>query len=179
MDSSQTRVSGTVTAKSSWNLTGRKCRVTKARDEQSGLLCGETQDKAASPWRGGLPETTGLGVQAQGRLMWGSVGFCSHFPFDFNRSSCPEGGRTQGQVNEQRQRTKRASEGRLLVGKTLKSKATSYEGAMKETVNLVAMKSARTREGLRLKIAISILYLTPKQCEESLCCQMLLTADTS
>lgn len=60
---------------------------------------GRPRTKAASPWSGcgGL----GSGGPGPGRLMWGSVGrgllgFCSHFPFDFNRSSCPEGGRTQG-----------------------------------------------------------------------------------
>ena len=58
--------------------------------------------------------------------------------------------------------------GRLLVGKTLKSKVTSYEADMKqETVNVVAMKSARTQGGLRPKIAINILYLIPKHFESS------------
>ena len=64
MDSSQTRVSGTVTAKSSWNLTGRKCRVAKARDEQSGLLWGDPGQRQQA--RGAGAEASGLGVQAQG-----------------------------------------------------------------------------------------------------------------
>ena len=82
---------------------------------------------------------SGSGVQAQGGSR-GSVGrgllaFCSHFPFNFSRSSCPERGRTQGhdeEVNEQRQRTSVCIRGRLLVGETLTSKATSYEGAVKK-----------------------------------------------
>lgn len=78
MDSSQTRVSGTVTAKSSWNLTGRKCRVAKARDEQSGLLWGDPGQRQQA--RGAGAEATGLGVQAQGGSCGAVWGFAATSP---------------------------------------------------------------------------------------------------
>ena len=65
---------GTVTAKSSWNLTRRKSRVAKARDKQRGLVRGDPGQKQ---------QARGAGVECQGlgsRPREARLGHCGPWP---------------------------------------------------------------------------------------------------